>query len=221
MSRGILIAGNESPLFSALCLEASKHVDTYAASCIQSDNTAEKPQEPALADKQILLEWNPSSPIAARTLVLSAINKMERIDDVILVCAPPAYRKTAEDLSPAEIDKLIDRNIKGWFFLVRELSTLFRAQNRGTLSFIVSDFQTGAKEDIPDIIGPAAAAVFRSFAQRVLTSSTTAPYNVMGFSSSEPGDETSFAAFVFKTIEEGKRNSGKWHKYGKLGLFGR
>jgi NAD(P)-dependent dehydrogenase (short-subunit alcohol dehydrogenase family) len=219
MGRGILIAGNESPLFSALCLETSMRTKTFAASRIQGD-TAEKPIDPALADRQIMLEWNSASPIAARTLVLSAINKLERIDDAVLVCAPPSYRKTAEDLAPVEIDALIDNNIKGWFFLVRELATVFRAQSRGTLSFIVSDFQTGAKEDIPDLIGPASAAVFRSFAQRVLTSSAAAPYNVMGFSSQEPGDETAFAAFVFKTMEEG-RNSGKWHKYGKLGIFGR
>jgi NAD(P)-dependent dehydrogenase (short-subunit alcohol dehydrogenase family) len=221
MNRGILIAGNESPLFSAFCLETSKRTESYAAACIQYEKTAETPQESGLAGKQLLLEWNSSSPIAVRTLVLSAVNRMERIDNAVLICAPPSYRKTAEELSPAEIDTLIDSNIKGWFFLVRELTTVFRSQNGGTLSFIVSDLPTGAKEDIPDIIGPAAAAVFRAFAQRVLTSSAAAPYNVMGFSSSEPGEENAFAAFVFKIMEDEKRNSGKWHKYGKLGLFGR
>jgi NAD(P)-dependent dehydrogenase (short-subunit alcohol dehydrogenase family) len=221
MSNGLLIAGNESPLFSALCLEASKRADAFAASCIHYEKNAQMPSEPDLADKLIPLEWNSASPIAARTLVLSAINKMERVDEAILVCAPPSYRKTAEEFSPAEIDVLLDTNIKGWFFLVRELAIIFKAQNHGTLSFIVSDLQTGAKEDTPDILGPAAAAMFRAFAQRILTSAATAPYSAMGFSSPEPGDETAFASFVFKTMEEGKRNSGKWHKYGKLGIFGR
>jgi hypothetical protein len=40
---------------------------------------------------------------------------------------------------------------------------------------------------------------------------------MIGFSS-EGGEENAFAAYVFKNIEEGKRNSGKWNKYGKLGF---
>jgi len=219
MTRGILIVGNESPLFSALCAEASKRVESYAAALIPSAKTAETPPDQN-ANGQILLEWNSSSPISARTLVLSALNKMERIDDAILVCVPPAYRQTAEDLSPAEIDRLIDSNIKGWFFLVRELSILFRNKEQGTLSLVVPEFNAGSKEDVPDLIGPAASSVFRSFAQRLLLSSMNAPYSAMGFSS-EPGEESAFAAYIFKTMEEGKRNSGKWYKHGKLGIFGR
>ncbi len=89
------------------------------------------------------------------------------------------------------------------------------------LTLVVSEVNSGSKEDVPDLIGPAAVSVFRSFAQRVLASSATAPYGVMGFSSSEPGEESAFATYIFKTLEEEKRNSGKWYKYGKLGFFGR
>jgi len=221
MTRGILIVGNESPLFSALCAEAAKRVETHAAALIPSSKTAEAQPDQNAADGRILLEWNSSSPISARTLVLSALNKMERIDDAVLVCVPPAYRKTAEDLSPAEIDRLIDSNIKGWFFLVRELSILFREKEQGMLSLVVPEINAGSKDDVPDLIGPAAVSVFRSFAQRVLLSSMNAPYSAMGFSSSDPGEESAFAAYIFKTMEEGRRNSGKWYKYGKLGIFGR
>jgi len=146
---------------------------------------------------------------------------MERIDEAVLVCVPPFFRKTAEELSPVEIDKFIDGNIKSWFFLVRELATLFNNTKQGMLSLIVSEVNAGSKDDVPDLFGPAAVSAFRSFAQRVLISSLTASYNAMGFSYSEPGEENAFAAYVFKTMEVGKRNSGKWYKYGKLGIFGR
>jgi hypothetical protein len=44
----------------------------------------------------------------------------------------------------------------------------------------------------------------------------------MGFSTPEAGEENAFAAYVFKTMEEGKRNSGKWHKHGgKFAFLGR
>jgi NAD(P)-dependent dehydrogenase (short-subunit alcohol dehydrogenase family) len=177
--------------------------------------------EQDLANKQILLEWNSSSFISVRTLILSTINRIGRIDEAVLVCVPPFFRKTAEELSPVEIDRFIDNNIKSWFFLVRELATLFNHNKQGMLSLVVSEVNAGSKDDGPDLFGPAAISAFRSFAQRVLISSLTTSYNAMGFSYSEPGEENAFAAYVFKTMEAAKRNSGKWYKYGKLGLFGR
>lgn len=171
--------------------------------------------------KQINLDWNPANPISARTIILSAANKMEPVDKVILACVPPVYRRTVEGFSPAELDRFTDNNIKGWFFLVRELAALFTARGFGSLSFVLSEVQAGSRDETPDLLGPSAAAAFRSFAQGVLNSSLNESCDVMGFSSSEPGEETAFAAYVFKILEEGRRNSGKWHRHGKFGIFGR
>ncbi|GHV84938.1 hypothetical protein AGMMS50230_05460 [Spirochaetia bacterium] len=247
MVRGILIAGNECALFSALCVEAAKRVESYATALIprsiDSAGRGQSSEQDKSSKRQLVLDWNPGSPISGRTLVLSAINKMEHIDDAILVCVPPAYRKNTEDLSPADIDTLIDYHIKGWFFLVRELAAAFKTRNggtpvstkagtlisggtpvsakAGTLALVLPELNAASRDDTPDLLGPAVTAAFRSFAQSVLAASSGAPYNTLGFSSSEPGEENAFAAYVFKTMEEGKRNSGKWHKYGKFGLFGR
>jgi len=226
MARGILIAGNKSSLFSALCVEAAKRVEKYAVALIPQEQT-QKPVPNRLTDplyvsnRQHVLDWNPASPVSAKTMILSVLNKMEHIDDAILVCVPPAYRKTTEEFSTAEIDRLVDYNIKGWFFLVRELTAVFTAHKRGTLSLVLPELNAGSVDETPDFIGPAAVAAFRSFAQGIILSSHSTPYSAMGFSLPEPGGENAFAAFVFKNMEEGKRNSGKWIKYGKLGFFGR
>jgi NAD(P)-dependent dehydrogenase (short-subunit alcohol dehydrogenase family) len=213
MTRGILIAGNGSPLFSAFGVEAAKRVETYAAALIPriGEGVADS------SERQINLEWNPASPLSVRTLTISAVNKMEHIDDAILVCSPPAFRRPVEQFTPGDIDKIIDHNIKGWFFLVRELTALFKVRKAGTLALVLSEVSSGSKDDAPDLLGPAAAAAFRAFAQGILVSAINAPYNVMGFSA-EPGEENAFAAHVFKTIDEGKKNLGKWNKYGKLGF---
>jgi NAD(P)-dependent dehydrogenase (short-subunit alcohol dehydrogenase family) len=221
MTRGILIAGNESSLFSAMCEEAARRVESYAVAFIPRGDEARAAKK-ARGDRTIVLDWNPPSPISAKTLVLSAVNAMEHIDEAVLVCAPPSYRKKAEALSAPDIDSLIDNNIKGWFFLVRELVAAFEGRGRGTLSLVLApESGAGAKEDEIDFAAPVAVSAFRSFAQGILLSSFNASYSAMGFSSSEPGEENAFAAHVFKTIEEGKKNSGKWHKYSKFALFGR
>jgi NAD(P)-dependent dehydrogenase (short-subunit alcohol dehydrogenase family) len=243
MTRGILIAGNESSLLSALGAEAAKRVKSCAAAVIPHGSGGEPGERQAENHKQagsggnpvVYLDWNPASPVSARTLVLAARNLLEHIDDAVLVCVPPAYRRPPEELAPAEIDRLIDRNIKGWFFLVRELAAVFkkRAPERkdagtgafggttGTLTLVLKDINAGARDDLPDLAGPPVAAAFRSFAQGLLISTANAPYTVTAFSSQEAGEEAAFAAYIFRTIEDEKRSAGKWHKYGKPGFFGR
>jgi hypothetical protein len=176
---------------------------------------------PESADPVVSLQWNPGSPIAARTLILSAENRLERIDDAILVCTPPAFRRFAAELPPTDIDIMINDHIKGWFFLVRELAAVFRARKSGTLALVLSDLNAGTvTEDAPDLLGPPAVAAFRAFTQSLLSYAGNESYLTMGFSSTEVGEENEFSAFIFKLIDEGnRRNNGKWHKYGRLGFF--
>jgi NAD(P)-dependent dehydrogenase (short-subunit alcohol dehydrogenase family) len=219
MTRGIFVAGNESALFSAVGVEAVKRVERFAAAFISRGTGTAEPVDPQ-DTRRIVLDWNSGSPISARTLVLQAANRLEHIDNAVLVCVPPAYRCSVEGLFPADIDRLMDDNLKSWYFLVRELLAAFRVRKAGTLAMAL--LETGQKNDAgPDLVGPAVGSAFRSFAHNVLLSVAGAPYTVMGFSCSDPGEEGAFAAYIFKILDEGKKNSGKWHKYGKLGLFGR
>ena len=73
-----------------------------------------------------------------------------------------------------------------------------------------------------DMAGPVVASSFRALVQTLLAASAGKSYSVLGFSGSDTGDVAAFAAFIFKIMEEGgNRNEGKWHKFGKIGLFGR
>lgn len=223
MTRGILIAGNESALSAAVAAEAAKRVERFAAAFIPSglsgpDRGSPPPEGPAC----IPLTWNPGSPISARSLILAAENHLEHIDEAILVCTPPAIRKPADALIPGEIELMVNDHIKGWFFLVKELSIAFKARKTGTLALVLSDIGGGGRDDAVDLMGPSVTASFRAFTQGLLAASFGEPYQVLGFSASETGEDRDFAAFIFKVMEDGgKRNAGKWHKYGKLSFFGR
>ena len=226
MSRGIVLVGNESSLLSALCAEAGKQVEKYALAYIPPGHDRKTIQyssieDRSLADRQYIFDWNPASPVSAKTLVLSALNKLGNIDEAVLVCVPPAYRKNADAFTADEIDHFFDCNIKGWFFLVRELAVFFTERKRGTLALVLPEINTGSGVDAPDLCGPVAAASFRSFAQGIMLSSVNTPYETLGFSVPQPGGDQAFAAYVFKTMEEEKRNSGRWYKFGKFGLFNR
>jgi hypothetical protein len=272
MTRGILIAGNESSLSTAIAAETANRVEHFAVALItnrfpaaadtqlslpQPGNTAQAagamPTESAGAPfaplapfapptsaaqtkhapslpTQIPLHWNPGSPVSARTLILAAENRLERIDDAILVCAPPSLRKHPTALTSTEVEIMVNDHIKGWFFLVKELSAVFKVKKAGSLALVLSEF--GAKrgflaenaENGPDLVGATVISAFRAFTQSLLDCAADEPFQVMGFTAPDVSDNAAFAAFIFKTIEEGnKRNNGKLHRFGKSGfnLFGR
>jgi NAD(P)-dependent dehydrogenase (short-subunit alcohol dehydrogenase family) len=225
MTRGILIAGNESALSAAIAAEAAKRVDRLAVAFIPSGipgAVRENPPPPEGA-AYTPLNWNPGSPVSTRSLVLAAENHLGHIDEAVLVCAPPSVRKPADALIPAEIEVMVNDHMKGWFFLVKELSALFKARKTGTLALVLSDISPGGgRDDEVDLMGPSVTSSFRAFTQGLLAASFREPYQVLGFSASDAGEDGDFAAFIFKVMEEGgKRNAGKWHKYGKLPFFGR
>jgi hypothetical protein len=224
MTRGILIVGAESSLAAALAAEAGKRVEHFAAAFIP-----DKPGEPVREQRQesaggapFRLSWNPGSPISARSLILAAQNRLERIDEAFLVCTPPSMCKPAENMAPGDIETLVNDHIKGWFFLVKELSALFTAHQRGTLALVLSNISAAGNRGAPvDLMGPSVAASFRAFATGLLSLSYGKAHQTLAFSS-ETGEDPGFAAFIFKLVDEGSwRNAGKWHKYGKLGFFGR
>jgi len=244
MTRGILIAGNESPTASALADAAVSRVQTALTAFYpnrfggaDADSTAavrNAATPGSAADsfpvgteqkkglRLLPLEWNPSGPVSARSLVLAAENRLGHLNEAVLVCSPLALRRRPDQLAPAEIDALIDDQIKGWFFLVREIALLFRARKAGTLALVLSEVGLGSvKEDATDLVGASVAASFRALAQGLLSSSYLESYRVLGFSVTDSSDDADFASFVFKILDEGnQKDSGRWHKFGKSGLFG-
>jgi len=222
MVRGILIAGDDSAITRAVEIETAKRAQRYAAAVIQNrlSNTAPK-AAPNTKDARVEIEWNPPSPISARTLVLSACNSLENIDEAILVCSPPSLRCQASDLQFASVDILINDHIRGWFYLVKELATVFTERKRGVLSLVYSDSAAGsARDDAANLLGPCALASFRELTGGLLASAVNDPYFTIGFSNSDTGNEAAFAAFIYKHVDEAsKRTSGKLHKFGKFKLF--
>jgi hypothetical protein len=244
MTRGILIAGNESTLSQAVEAEAAKRVEHFALALIPNrlsesvrvsaaaGGSSASAGFPAAAgfpaeasgpaqEARLPLQWNPASPISARTLILAAQNRLEHIDEAILVCSPPSIRRSAAELPLPDIEILVNDHIKGWFFLVKELSLIFRARQSGTLALVYSDIDSGgARDDAADLLGPSCLASFQAFTRNLLASAFSEPYLTMGFSCSGAGDEAGFASFIVKILDEGnKRDNGKLHKYGKLNLF--
>jgi len=221
MTRGIFIAGNDSTLSRAVEAAILNKVDQYAAALIPNRLTeVQKTAEPDNI-KRISLDWNPASPLSARALVLAAENHLEHIDEVILICSPPSIRCNPEDLPPASVEIMLNDNIKGWFFLIKEITAVFKERGRGTLALVYPDNNPDHKKnEAADVLGPAALASFRALTQGLLASAYNEPYITVGFSASDSGNDTAFASFINKNIDElTLRSKGKLFKFGKFNFF--
>jgi len=226
MTRGILIAGNESALSRAVEAEVARRVERFAVALIPPRFAAVSvPQRELTEDKaekaRLSLDWNPGSPISARTLVLAAENRLQRIDEAILVCSPPSIRRPASELPLADVEILINDHIKGWFFLVKELAAVFTSRSSGTLALVYNDIGSGGgRDDTADLLGPSSAASFRALTRGLLAAAPGEPYVTTGFSGSNAGDEKGFAAFILKSLDDSNaRNNGRLNKYGKFNFF--
>jgi hypothetical protein len=222
MVRGILIAGDDSALSRAIEIETARRVEHYAVALVPNRLSGSTPKAlSGTKDARIEIEWNPSSPISARTLILCACNNLENIDEAILVCSPPSIRCLASDLQFANVDIMINDHIKGWFYLIKELAVVFSERKRGLLSLVYSDSNINStRDDTSDLLGPSALASFRALTGSLLGSAVNDPYITIGFSNSDAGNEAAFASFMYKHIDEAaKRSTGKLHKFGKFRLF--
>jgi len=221
MTRGILIAGNESLLYSAIAGETGKRVQQYAAAMINSPVPSRTKSDAETSKGRMPIIWNPASSISSRTLVTSAENFLGQIDEAILVCSPPAMYCPAEALVPSEVETQVNNQIKGWFFLVRELALYFRERGKGTLALVVPEkSSSGGKEYSADLLGASAAASFRALTQGLLSSAINEPFIIQGFTLSETGQEKEFAHYLFKQLDEAsQKSSGKLYKFNKIRLF--
>ena len=227
MSRGILLVGNESPLFSAVEGEALKRAESIVSVPIVNRITGSN--SPKEAEKAIKLPWNPSSAISAKTLILAAENRLKKISDAVLICSPPAVFKDPENLNPNEIEILVEDHIKGWFYLIRELILYFSNEKSGILALAVPEINAGLESRSKksnqvnnelDLLGPSAAASFYNYAQSIISSSILKPYRIIGFTGSHAGLEDQYAAWLFKTIDEAEqKNHRSWQQYQRRGLF--
>jgi hypothetical protein len=219
MTRGILIAGNESSLAAAVISEGARRVEKLATALVLNVFNPELGQPPISEEDeaQIRLHWNPGNPVSARSMLHQAERSLGHIDDAVLICSPPALHKPPAELTSGEIEALVSDNIKGWYFLLKETAAYFQKRGGGSLSFVLPEINT--KDDSPDLAGPVAAAAFRALADAAMQSAKNCPYAALGFAAPHGENDAAFAAYIFKTIDQAAKSKGKWHRFGKLKLF--
>ena len=165
--------------------------------------------------QNLLVTWNKRSSLSARNIILTALNNFDRIDEAVLIYQPGDFFKTFHETSAAVYDLQIDRWIKGYGYLLKEIIQLFIKQNGGTLSLILD--MNGMK-----VMTPLENAIFnylRSLVKNLSVLYQNEPFRILCFESDTSRKED-FLSFFVKTVEDSKYSPGKIHRFGdKKPLF--
>ena len=157
----------------------------------EADSAAEKPSSIALdRHKQMLgkaagtatLDWNKTSPLSSRALVLSADSLYGQLDEAVLYFDEDFFASQAKQLDVEECTSTADSLILSYQYLTLELIKRFEskhtAEKPGTLVFmlkvspsvadsLVSPSLRNGAWSIASPVVSAAAAAFHSFAENI------------------------------------------------------
>jgi NADP-dependent 3-hydroxy acid dehydrogenase YdfG len=159
----------------------------------------------------LLIDWNRKSPISARNLLLTALNRFHRIDETLLVSAPQLELKLLQETATQTIDRAVDTWIKGTLFLTKAVLDLYGRKRAGCLAFINHTAQEQAAVLPP--LESALRGALTAAAEAVFASIDQPNVFVNAFESRSPKIEE-LADFVFDTMKnKAARSSGKWYRF--------
>jgi len=159
----------------------------------------------------LVIEWNRQSPISAKNVSLSALNRFDRIDQTLLLLTPRLEQKLLQETAAEAIDRAVDLWIKGSLFLIRTILVLYGQKQGGILAMVNHTSQ--APSAVPPPLESALRGSFRATAEAIFAGVGQQNVFVTGFESNSTKIEE-LADFIFDTMN-GKtiRTTGRWHRF--------
>ncbi len=214
MERGLLIAGRSGTLFANIVQGA---LDRRGRVVATREPEVEPEVPEGLGENLSYVPWSPRSLFSARTLVLTAMDRLDTVDDVIVLMTPEGVHSPFHQTESALIEKRIDDTVKGYLFLVKEgLAHLMRAGG-GRLVFVLSD---GGAEVLPPVDAVVQGGLVR-LVDSLFTYYADEAVEVHGLHASG-ADDSEAAAWVFDALDSrAGKTAGRWVRFGqRTGIFG-
>jgi hypothetical protein len=162
-------------------------------------------------EELFVIDWNRNSAISAKNVLLTAVNRFDRIDEALLLCTPELDRKLLQETSTETIDRAVDSWIKGSLFLIKAVLELYGQKQGGCLALI-----DHAPREEAAVLPPLESALrggFTACAEAIFAGSGQQNIFVNGFESRSRQIEE-LADFIFDTMKNrGSRTTGKWYRF--------
>ncbi|MDC7124398.1 MAG: hypothetical protein PQJ46_02445 [Spirochaetales bacterium] len=203
----LLNDGTEYSDFFARKIEADGNIVTRLTEKQQDTTSSEEMIE---APKNLEILWNKRSPLSARNAILTILNKYSCLNEAIIIYQPGFFNKTFHEMSSAVYDLQIDRWIKGYSYLLKEIIQLYIKQKEGRLSFILDKGGVTTLTPLENAIYNYLKILLKDLS--VLYQNE--PFQIFCFESETPKREE-FLLFYDKVINDSKFTPGKIHRFGE------
>jgi NAD(P)-dependent dehydrogenase (short-subunit alcohol dehydrogenase family) len=209
MNRVALITDAQTPLADQLIRRYLS--EGYSVAATRSHQV--RIDTPLVAEDEdlLLIEWNRSSPISVKNVLLTALNRFDGIDETLLLFTPELEQKLLQETSAETMDRAVDTWIKGALFLMKAVLELYAQKQGGCLALI-----NHLPQEEGTVLPPLESALrggFTAAAGAVFASNSQRNVFINGFKSRTQKIEE-FADFIFDTMKNrGTRVSGKWFRF--------
>jgi NAD(P)-dependent dehydrogenase (short-subunit alcohol dehydrogenase family) len=208
----VLITDAQTPLGESL-------VKLYLAKgcAVAATRSNQQSVESPLVSKSedfLLVDWSRRSPISTRNVLLSALNRFQRIDQAIVLLSPSLERGLLHELSYETVERAVDCWIKGTLFLLKSVLELYRRQSPQSECVLALVGLAAQEEGTP--FPPLEAALRGSFEATALSlfSSYNSPnIRVHGFQGFGPQLE-GFAEYIVESLSAKSSGApGRWQRF--------
>ncbi len=157
----------------------------------------------------IIIPWTRHSSVSVHNVLVEAVNRADKVDEVIFVFSTLMENKPLHELGLASIDSYIDNYVKGGLYFLREVLGYFQKQKQGQLSIVL---HTAGLEVLPPIDAVGIGGI-KTFTDSMFTLYQNEPIMLNGFTSDTTAPDE-FAYFIHRTLNEKARGThGKWYRH--------
>lgn len=127
--------------------------------------------------------WNRNSPISAKSIIINAENKFEKIDAGLIFFEATDYNQVFKGIELQNYDQACDELILGYQFMTAEFLKRFEKKQHGKLFFVLRPMQSladffklssreqQANPNYANLIVSTAQQAFRTFAENIAATS--------------------------------------------------
>lgn len=213
MGRTILLNGKTSPLgqrLSELFLADGYHIIRAEEGASGESLPGEEAEE-----NLTIIPWTRHSSVSVHNVLIEAVNKLDKVDEVVFVFSTLMENKPLHELSLAAIDSYIDNYIRGGMYFLREVLGYFQKQKQGQLSIVL---HTAGLEVLPPIDAVGIGGI-KTFTDSMFTLYQNEPVMLNGFTSDTTVPDE-FAHFIHRTLKEKARGThGKWYRHSERSVW--
>jgi len=197
----VLIAGSETLLGRKL---VEKELDRGNRVVAPVNSTKDGGSGETSRENLLVIPWNKPSLFSAKTILQESVRRWGSLDRAYLLENVPREGGLYTDLSFSDLDRIVDREIKGFLYLSHLLLNYLKEQGRGSLFFV-----TPHRGDRNDSMGRGCSAFFRETADAILCEKPDG-ITLAGFLSRTTNVESSAGSILALSTDLPEKARGEW-----------